>query len=248
MKTWASPNLSKDNNTVYIVSRGIGLHAIDVENGMVRWKYSLGQPWNHLSGVALNENETIYAVSQRRFLHAVSPTGQCLWRFNCQANLDLWGNPSVDSEYQRVYFTGARGRDIGYAFAVDFYGHEIWRCKLPGGTRGGLAIGRSDFCAVACLNGDLVLLSRLTGRLIAKISLTHEPNLSLWTTPTITPDDKVIVALVQGPKHGSVTCLNSKAEIIWQLPIGKSHAVPIVDARQRLYLGSWTGEILCFQT
>lgn len=249
MRAWASPNVSADGSVVYSVGRGLGLQAVETNSGKRRWVYDLGQPWNHLAGVSLGPDGVIYAISQRRYLHAVSPEGERVWRFDCGLPLDLWGSPSVDVERGCVYFTGARGRDIGYSFAVDLSGNERWRQKLPGGTRGGLAISHADWGGIACLSGEVVFLERDTGRIRSAVKIVDAPGrLTLWTTPSITPQGDALVATVDGDTSGSVCCFDESHRLRWRLPLGKSHATPVVDEQHRLYAGSWTGEMVCYQT
>jgi outer membrane protein assembly factor BamB len=182
-------------------------------------------------------------------LHAVSAEGERLWRFDSGLALDLWAAPSVDEERERVYFTGARGHRRGMVFSVSTDGREIWRARLPAGTRGGAAIGRGDRLAIACLDGHLALLRRSDGRELGRVRLADAAPPTLWTTPAIDPNERILVATVESPTSGSVCCIDPETlRVLWRLPMGKSHATPVVDAKGRLFVGSWIGDARCYQS
>jgi outer membrane protein assembly factor BamB len=249
MKAWGSPAVSPDGKHVYVVSRGKGVQSLDSQTGTLVWAYDLGQPWNYLAGVALSPGGTVYGVSQRRYVHAVRADGVRLWRTDTGVDEDFWGNPCVDVDAGAVYVTTGRGGDNGrvIALALDS-GAQLWACRLPASTRGAVALSHGSLLAVACMDGHLVLIDREDGAIKCQTRLVDAPYPTVWTTPSIDPGNRVLVPLVVSGSSGAVACLDLQGKELWRLPMGKSHATPIVDAGRRLFAGSWTGEMLCYQT
>lgn len=250
MKCWSSPLLSDDQQTAFVLSRGSGGHAINLATGECKWTAQMGQPWNHLSSFCADKEFFLYAPSQQRFLFKLNTVGQKVWQFDSGRRLNAWGTPSHDQDRGCVYFTQSRGTDTGFVICVDAKtGTQRWSTTLPGGTRGGVAISHQDFLAVACLSGHLVFLRRDGGVPYATLRVTDYSGASLWTTPSITPSGKVLLACVEGAARGALRCFDPSGRELWSLPdFGKALSTPVVDRHGNIYCGSWQGKLACLAT
>ena len=219
-KCWSSPN-ANSNGVVYITCFGIGLHALRSGDGSVLWTYDLGVPRNHLSGVALNEEENIFVASQRNYLHSVSPDGSRRWSVKVRSGYDSWGNPSVDREAGTVYFPLSRQETNGFIVAIDYEGKVRWTRDIPGGIRGSVAISRLDYVLVGGLDGQLYFIKKDNGEVVRHIELTKVQR-GLWTTPSIDRHDHILLTTKDSRISGSFYCLDSTGTILWRYELGKA--------------------------
>ena len=245
-KCWSSPNLD-DSGTVYITGYGLGLHAVNAEDGRLLWTFDLGSPRHHLSGVAMNEHGQIFVASQRRFLHCLSRNGDRKWSFDSRLCYDTWGNPSIDIENEVVCFPMTRKEKEGCLVALDYRGRARWRTDIPGGLRGSAAISYQDYLVIGSLNGRLYFIGRKNGQILREIQLTTAQR-GLWTTPSIDPAGYIFVTTKDSRYSGSLCCLAVDGEVEWRIPIGKALSTPVVGRGGRVYVGSWDGKFLCYQT
>ena len=245
-KCWTSPNISS-SGVVYITCYGIGLHALRIEDGEPLWLYDLGQPRHHLSGVALNENEDLFVASQQKRLHSVSPAGKRRWSIKVRSGYDAWGNPSVDCENQLVFFPLSCQEKKGCIATYDYNGNPKWICEIIGGLRGSVAIAAQDFVLAAGLNGFLYFIDKRKGYVAQSVKLASEER-GLWTTPALDKEGNIFITTKDSRQSGSLWCLNCTGQIEWRLEIGKALSTPVIDSQARVFVGSWNGDFLCFQT
>lgn len=245
-RCWSSACIS-ENGIVYITAYGLGLHAIDIESGNPIWRYDLGSPRNHLSGVALNEQGDIFVASQRRYLHSVSAKGERRWRIEVTPGYDTWGNPSIDCEEGTVYFPISRQEIDGYVVATDYSGTVKWKARIKGGVRGSVAVSRNNFVLVGGLDGRLYFLEKHSGNVI-RAPKYSDAERGLWTTPSIDPSNNIFLTVKETRTSGSLYCIDESGETIWKYNTGKTLSTPVIDAEAKIYLGSWTGEFLCVQS
>lgn len=246
-RCWTSPNISS-RGVVYVTAYGLGLHALQIADGKPLWAYDLGQPRHHLSGVALNENEEIFVASQRNRLHSISTDGRCRWISNAPRGYDAWGNPSIDLEKQLVFFPLSRQEKQGLIMALDYEGHTKWVCEIPGGIRGSVAITRAGHLLAAGMSGNLYYIDSSNGRIVRDLHLSRSRHRGMWTTPSEDPDGHIYATTKDDEREGAVHCLNADGEIVWRCDIGKALSTPVLDQNNRIYAGSWHGELLCLQT
>ena len=244
---WASPCITT-GGTIYISAFGIGLHAINIENGKTMWTYDLGTPRHHLSGVVIDKDGSVYLASQHRYFHKLSSNGSLIWTFDNHSRFDAWGNPSIDLEYETVYFTLASSRSQrGQVVALGLDGRLKWREKLDNEARGTVAIGYGDYVLVCDFSGFLYFLSKRSGAKLNVVKLSDTIR-ALWTTPSIDPSGSIFITTKDSPYSGSLYCLKSNGEIVWRYKTGKSLSTPVLDHHGCIYFGSWNGNYLCLQT
>ncbi|RXZ83382.1 hypothetical protein EBB07_06095 [Paenibacillaceae bacterium] len=251
-KCWSSPNVD-DNGVLYMTGYGKGLHAIDIHTGQVKWERDLGKPRNHLSGVAINEENEIFAAAQEKQIVCYKPDGTLKWNFRTKAGYEGWSNPSIDPERQLVYVPVSRSHQSAVVYALDYTGKLKWEAVLPTGTKGTAAVSYDRYILIAGLDGLLYFLDKENGRIIRKLTLGCAQN-GLWTTASIDQNGYLFITTKESADQqpnkqvGSIVCLTRDGEVVWKHRIGKGHSTPVIDDQGRLYAGSWTGELICIQT
>lgn len=246
MKCWSSPN-TDSKGIIYITGYGLGLHAVRGHDGKRLWAFDLGSPRNHLSGVALNEFDEIFVASQRRNLYCLRSNGTIKWHVDTKLNYDLWGNPSVDTENQTVYFPLGCRESKGKILALDYKGNLKWKMDIQGAVRGSVAISYNEYVVVCSLSGKLYLLNKKNGTVLKSIILSNAER-ALWTTPSIDKKGNIFVTTKDNRYSGTLYCFDDNAKIIWRYQIGKALSTPVIDQYGRLYVGSWKGEFYCIET
>jgi len=245
-RCWSSPNVDAAG-TVYITGYGVGLHALRAEDGELLWVHPLGGPGNHLTGVALDGAGRIYAAAQRDRLTCITRDGNALWSIRPPAGFDAWGNPSLDEAGGSVYFPLSRRDREGRIVAATLDGEQRWQLALPGGLLGSVAIHPSGGLLVASLNGRLYHLDSNTGRVLWETLLGHAER-GLWTTPAIDAHGRILITAKESWERGALHCLSADGEPIWKVDLAKALSTPVIDACGRIYVGTWSGEMLCLQT
>ena len=246
VKCWSSPNINSDG-IVYITGFGLGLHAIDATNGKKMWGFDLGCPRNHLSGVAINENDEIFVASQQRNLYCLKKGGSVKWHTDSKLNYDAWGNPSIDYENKTVYFPLSFKEEKSEIQAFDYEGNLKWKRSIDGAIRGSVAISYKEYVLVCSFNGKMYFLDKENGVVLESIQLSNTQR-ALWTTPAIDKDGNIFVTTKDSPYTGSLYCISENARIIWRYKTGKTLSTPVIDQFGRVYIGTWNGEFLCLET
>jgi len=245
VKCWASPNANSIGD-IYIVGFGLGLHVIDGGTGELRWSRDLGSPRFHLAGVTLDCKDNCYVASQRKRLWCFAVDGQLKWRLSTPRGYDAWATPSYDEELKQAYYSVSCGDSKAVVMAIGNTGTIVWKTTVPGGVRGTAAISYEGYVVVGSLNGCLYFLDKKTGAILRYL-LISSARMALWTTPSIDPYGNIYLTSKDGNSDGSVLCIDSRMNLVWRKRIGKALSTPVIDARGRMYVGSWTGDMLCYQ-
>lgn len=145
----ASPALSPDEQTVYIVDSTTTLHAYS-NLGFWKWSIPLATPemtTANIQSPAVGSDGTIYVGSPDQWFYAISATGDRKWRFETGAT--IYSSPAIGAD-GTIYFAA----DGLYALRAD--GTQKWRfgtmafssaSPIIGGD--GLLYWRADFTAYA---------------------------------------------------------------------------------------------------
>jgi len=245
-KVWASPKISSDN-CILITGFGMGLHSVDAVTGCLHWLFNLGGLQYNRSSVALGQNSQIYIASHCRFLHCLDTSGSCKWSYDTGMSYDSWGGPSVDIAADTIYFPLAYKHHKGIVFAMDSNGNKRWHQKIPGAIRGSVTVCYDSYVVVCGLNGIVYFLSKKNGKIVHSIQLTRADR-GLWTTASVDPEGYIFITSKDSRESGSVYCIDQNGHIKWRYKTGKALSTPVMDAKARLYFGTWDGEFICLQT
>lgn len=247
MRSWSSPSLSSEG-TLYLTGYGIGLHAVDIDSGKLKWKYDLGSPRFHLSGVAIDKQERVYVCSQQSYVHCLDNEGSLIWKVKLKDNYDLWGNPNIDPDSGILYVSASYMESKAVVYAINSDGNILWKKSLSGGIRGSISISYENYIVVGTFNGIIYFLDKKNGDIIFEKKYSNAIR-ALWTTPTIDKNGNILFTTKESMYEGSLVCLEKNGETKWILSeIGKSLSVPIIDENGKVYIGTWKGKMLCINT
>lgn len=222
------------------------IYAVDPEAGLIRWRQQLssmiqGRPV-FASGVVLVQtaNNRVYAFSQ---------DGKKLWSYSGPSSgLGMRAGPSPLVHGSQVYVVLNQGDVIALKLES---GDLLWKRQLllsnDAAVFGELQIpvadpvlipaeqtgSFEDVIAVAMYQGDLILLSGVDGREIArrKLSLKHAPVL-------------VQHILYAADSSGNLLALETRsARTLWKRKLSRGELAGPVFAQQSLWLGDETGEV-----
>lgn len=237
LKCWASPNFF--NKTLYTVAYGKGLHAINCENGSLKWSFDLGFPFYHRAGVAISNSGCIYIASNRA-VFCLSEEGKIIWKsFGKGLFYEVWSNPSLDEDNKQVYVTWSKGENFAVVKSLDVLnGKVIWIQKIPSGVRGSISIGLGPYLYLPALNGNLYALDKLSGEIVccSKIGANSR---GLWTSPALLHNDFILITTKQTSKNGTLTCLEGSLKKVWSIQTPKALSVPIINRDGEIVFGAW---------
>lgn len=243
---WASPNLTKDN---LIIANGYvyGLQAFNAHDGRLMWRHALGNPECHLTGTAICQKNTIFAVGQQRHAYRLDSSGKVLWHRSLPRGYNAWGNPSVNEEEDAVYFPISKREDTGCVVAYSVSGRFLWKHRFPGGIRGSVTISPQGYLLAPAYNGILRFIDPKNGALMRSLRVAEE---HLWTSCSTDVDGNIFIGTIDSDDEdtGRILCLDPSGALIWSYATGKAHSVPVLDAQRRLYFGSWKGDFSVLQT
>lgn len=249
INAWASPNLAS-NNLIVSCLYGVGVVAVDFNSGEVRWKFNLGVPYYHLAGVAIHNSmgsDLIFAVSQNGTLFCLDSSGKLKWQHKPGFFMgNAWGNPSVDSSDNSLYYTISKKNSSAELYKVDFEGNLIWKRKFNCGIRATCSISNTNFIVVPLLDGNVCYVAKSNGEILYKKVLASRDR-GLWTSATILLNDYVLINTKETTKAGSLICLDSKANQVWKMPLGKALMVPVVNKEGNLFTSTWNGDFFKFK-
>lgn len=240
-KCWSSPNIIDDK--IYISGYGKGLYCIDLE-GREIWSHDLGFPRYQLSGVAINEQNTIFLGSRSGKSYAFTPDGKKLWEIGVRKNWEPWGNPVVCNLKQRVYFFFSKRESSGVIVCTDFAGNQVWELGI-GSIRGSCCVshdGESIFCCD--LDGFLYRIDTNSGKILKKNKITTTKR-GLWITPSLDSAGDILLSTKDSPNKGRVIKFDRSLNIIWEFSTNKVLSVPIVLKSGEILFGSWDGYYYC---
>jgi outer membrane protein assembly factor BamB len=243
-RSWASPVADSMGN-LYVTGHGIGLHSFTAELHP-RWQHSLGYPNYPLAGACVDLEDRIYAAGQSGPLVCLSADGKALWRTPLTKGY-VWSSPTVNRHLGHIYAVTAVGLHKGTVHALDASGQIVWRSSLGSASHGSVVCAAPGVLVVAMLDGELLFLNAETGAICQRVRLSTAVR-GLWTTPAVTPNGYLLVTSKQNETSGALHCLKSTGEEVWRIPMGKALSVPIIDAEGRIYVGDWTGAMMCYQT
>ena len=118
--TWTSPAIGADGS-VYNGSRGDYFHALNPEDGSLKWRHGAGD--DVLASPAIAADGTVYFGSRDDYLYAFEPDGNEKWRYQTGGSLD--SSPAIGAD-GTVYF----GNNDDYVYALDPDGKEQWHYYL----------------------------------------------------------------------------------------------------------------------
>lgn len=246
LRSWASPVLSNDGQTIYCVARGTGLAALDCASGGIRWRLDLGTPRFPMSGAIVDSKNNIYVASQRGRLNAVGPGGAALWTAETPKDLNSWGGCSLNEQLSALYLVSSWYNEKGAVCAFDLSGRQIWRRNLPGALRGPVTIAYDHSLYVACGNGTLYHLNS-AGEVLGSACLTNTRWLSLWTSPVIAGPDVILLSAIMDKNEGALLAFDPSLRVLAKFECGKALAPPLVDRQGRILFGSWDGFVNCLR-
>lgn len=248
VKSWSSPNKTSRNGLVLISGYGVGLHALFIDTGELKWSFDLGSPRFHLSGAAVNEYDEIIISSQQRMTYCIDNNGKQKWSLKLPRNFNTWGNPSIDRETQTVLIPLCKRESKGMVLAVDYCGEVKWTSHIIGGIRGSVTISYENYYLACSLDGAIYFINKKTGDILSKKAMTCAKR-GLWTSASLDPQGNIFLTSKDSDVAGSLICLNKHGELIWRYKsLGKSLSTPVIDDCSRVYVGSWMGCFCCFQS
>lgn len=243
INAWSSPNLLGEDSIIANLY-GTGIVALNYYTGNLLWKYDLGTPINHLSGVAIgnvNENEIVFAAGQSTGLFALDKSGELLWKRRNHFWGNAWANPSFDEKEKCVYYSESNRNKWSVLYKYSWEGHLIWKKKFNCGVRGSATIGKSNIIVLPTLDGKINILNKETGHTIHSMKIASTDR-GLWTSASLSSDDSILINTKNNSVSGSLICLSPKCEILWKIDYGKALSVPVVDSNGFLYTGTWDGK------
>lgn len=243
-KSWCSPNMT-ESGYILVTGFGKGLYCYDEDLNPI-WSRLIGHKLYKYSGVALDENDNIYVATSSGKIRSYSENGYLKWQLTVTtAQYKAWGNPSVDVENNCVLFSFSLGEESAIIGCVTLDGKLRWKFSISSGLRGSIAIGHGKHYYFSSLSGDMYYICKETGRIDTQLSITRAPR-GLWTTPAITPSNKILITCKDSDTEGRLLCLDSVGKKIWQVNTGKAYSTPVVSTDSKIYVGSWKGFLGCY--
>ena len=186
-------------------------------------------------------------MSQQGRVFKFDKNGKKLWSSCLKHDYNAWGNPSIDNENQQIFISVSKREHQSIIYSYDFDGNKLWNLGLPEATRGTISVSYENYIICCGFKGNVYFLNKTTGNILKKIQVTDG---KMWTSASIDPEGYIFVSVIDSSEQGTgrVCCYDKYGEFVWDYEIGKGHSVPILDAQNRLYFGSWSGEYFCLQT
>jgi|688.fasta_scaffold42132_4 outer membrane protein assembly factor BamB len=243
-KSWCSPNITGSGH-ILVTGFGKGLYCYDQDLNLI-WSRFIGYRLYKYSGVALDDSDNIYVATSSGKIRSYSISGYLRWQLTLTtAQYKAWGNPSVDLENNCALFSFSLGEESAVIGCVSLDGQLRWKFSIPSGLRGGIAIGHGNHYYFCSLAGDIYYVCKITGRIDNQLSITTAPR-GLWTTPAITPSNKILITCKDSDTEGRLLCLDSVGKTVWQVNTGKAYSTPVISIDKKIYVGSWKGFLGCY--
>lgn len=243
INTWCSPNVV-NGQFIAFVFYGIGLMLLDKNTGEVLWKKALGKFSYHLAGVAVTQykgKDYIAVCGQSSGLYWFDDKGNVQWKTKAFKGSNVWANPSIDTVECCIYHSESYYNKKSILYKTDYNGKVLWKKELPFGSRATVGVSKSNFIVFLGLNGVAYFLDKESGKENASLKIASSDR-GLWTSSAIMANDSVLINTKKSVKEGSLVCLSSKAEKIWEIHYAKALSVPIIDKKGNLYTATWAGD------
>jgi len=183
---WGSVTLLPDGS---LLSPGRAkLTALD-SNGQINWQYpavSAGASPSSFfisSGIAIDNNRTLYATANRSSLVAMGLDGSVKWELKTNST-ELGRSTPVVSTDGTIFFAGADAT----LYAVDPFGSTKWKLALPSPLHATPLLAQDGVIFV--IGAHTLSAVSSAGRLVSQADVEHATE----SSPTLAPDGTVYVA------------------------------------------------------
>jgi outer membrane protein assembly factor BamB len=210
--------------------------------------------------------DTVYCISEDRYLYALNTEGKQLWRLYLEERV----SDCFVVGYDGSLYVGLKG---GIILAVNPRGLPIWRYDIKGELKYSPAMQRDGTLAVISQQGELAAISH-TGFLRWKQTLGGAPAdgpvtdgegaiyvpleggllsaLSPWgrekwnirlrgnpRTPAVAADGTLVV----GTGLGLLYSIRTDGHILWELSFDSALSAPVIDNDGNIYVGQGSGTL-----
>jgi len=149
------------------------------------------------ASVTIGPDGTLYVGANNSNFYAVDPSGQQKWLFEADRELaGIWTTACLSSDASALFF-GANGGGIYALNTRD--GSKKWQFPVYGSIYGSSALGSGGLLYTPTTSQQVIALDSSNASVVA----VYEATESVWTAPSIRPDDTLVV----GDRSGKILVL-----------------------------------------
>ncbi len=219
---YAPPAISTDG-LVVVGDYANTIHALNASTGVQTWSYTTG---NRIIASAVIDGDTILVPSTDRFLYALNPQGQLLWKF--ETDRPIWAQPLVLDGV--VYQPGMDHK----LYALDLGNGSLkWELDLTSAVVGSPAVDENGILYLGTIGKEIVAVNSETGR----VAWRYQNSSSIWANMVLKEG-----VLYFGDLDGTFIALDTTTHApIWQYKAGGAIVSAPALLEDRLMFASENG-------